>query len=159
MADVTICQMLSYRTGAQKDSKVSINGWRPARVFSIEGWLEVCRAPMISEKGRDLCPRLVLAVFGGLFLIALLSVPVTTTESRLRQDPASRLVFRTTYPKYSRMFLPSYLAARARAGKGEIRVRSAQWAGTMAVVAVLGLFDSFALCRILRVKKTRAFFE
>lgn len=53
------------------------------------------------------------------------------------------------------MFLPSYLAAKARAGKGEVRVRSAQWVGTMAVVAVLGVFDSFALCRILRRSRRR----
>ncbi len=109
-----------------------------------------------SSRGpRSPCARVVLAVFGGLFLIALLSVPVTTTESRLRQDPASRLVFRTTYPRNSRMFLPSYLAARARAGSGEVRVRSAQWVGTMVVIAVLGVFDSFALCRILRRSRRR----
>ncbi len=106
--------------------------------------------------GRGPCFKVILAAFGGLFLVALLSVPVTTTESRLRQDPASRLVFRTTYPRNSTMFLPSYLTARARAGSGEVRVRSAQWVGTMVVIVVLGVFDSFALCSILgRSRKRR----
>ncbi len=54
------------------------------------------------------------------------------------------------------MFLPSYLTARARAGSGEVRVRSAQWVGTMVVIVVLGVFDSFALCAILgRSRKRR----
>ncbi len=94
------------------------------------------------------CAKIVLAVFGGLLLIALLSVPVTTTESSFRQDKGSLLIFRSTYPKNSTMFLPSYLAAKANAKEGTLRLRSAQWLGTMAIILVLGLFDHLVLCRI-----------
>jgi len=80
------------------------------------------------------CAKIVLAVFGGLLLIALLSVPVTTTESSFRQDKGSLLIFRSTYPKNSTMFLPSYLAAKANAKEGTLRLRSAQWLGTMAII-------------------------
>ena len=113
-------------------------------------------APEIGDPDRNPgpCARIVLAIFGGLFLIALLSVPVTTTTSALRQDPGSRLVFRTTYPKNSRMFLPAYLAARSHK-PGGVRVRSAEWTGTMAVVVILGIFDYFALCRLLRRPRRR----
>ena len=50
------------------------------------------------------------------------------------------------------MFLPSYLAARADSGDaaGDVRVRSAQWIGTMAIIAVLGVFDYVVFCRLLR---------
>ena len=105
---------------------------------------------------RDPCVRLVMAAFGGLFLVTLLAVPVTISTSELRQDPGSRLVFRTTYPKSSTMFLPSYLAAKSGPRSAEVRVRSTQWIGTMAVIAALGIFDSFALCRILRRRRRRA---
>jgi hypothetical protein len=101
------------------------------------------------------CLKIVLIVFGGLILIAVLSVPVTTTTSALRQDPGSQLVFRTTYPKNTTMFLPSYLAAKAQAKGGEVRLRSAQWAGTVGIVFVLGVFDLFFFCRLLRRPRPR----
>jgi hypothetical protein len=102
---------------------------------------------------RGPCAKVVLAVFGTLFLIALLSVPVTTRTSQLRQDPNSNIVFKTTYPRDSTMFLPQYLSVRARShDEGNVHVKSAQWIGTMAIVAVLGIFDSFVLCRLLRRK-------
>ncbi len=112
-------------------------------------------APLIANEKRGLRPKAVLAVFGGLFLIALLSVPVTTRSSALRQDPGSQIIFRTTYPKNSRMFLPAYLAERARPGeRAQIHLRAAQWVGTMAVIAVLGIFDYLVLCRLLRRPRT-----
>jgi hypothetical protein len=101
------------------------------------------------------CAKIVLAVFGGFFLIALLSVPVTTTESSLREDAGSRLIFRTTYPKNSTMFLPSYLAAKTGGEGGTVRVRSAQWIGTMAIILVLGIFDHFILCRMWQRSRRR----
>ena len=101
------------------------------------------------------CARIVLAVFGLLFLIALLSVPVTTSEVGFRQDKGSLLIFRSTYPKNSTMFLPAYLAAKAHAKGGEIRLRSAQWFGTMAIVLILGVFDNLVLCRIWQRSRRR----
>ena len=99
------------------------------------------------------CARIVAAVFGSVFLIALLSVPVTTTTSRLHQDPGSAVIFKTTYPRNTTMFLPRYLSARARSGEnGSIRLRAAQWTGTMAIVAVLGVFDYLVFCCLLRRK-------
>ncbi len=99
------------------------------------------------------CAKLFLAVFGSLFLIALVSVPVTTRTSQLRQDPDSSVVFKTTYPTNSTMFLPHYLSVRARShDEGDVHIRSAQWIGTMAIVVVLGVFDYFVFCRLLRRK-------
>lgn len=109
---------------------------------------------MSAATGRStsgLCPRAVLAVFGGLFLMALLSVPVTTSTSQLRQDPGSNVVFKTTYPRNSRMFLPSYLAKRGRSTeKSEIHLRSTQWTVTMALVVILGIFDYGVFCGLFR---------
>lgn len=100
------------------------------------------------------CAKLFLAVFGSLFLIALLSVPVTTKTLELRQAPGSNVVFKTTYPRNTRMFLPGYLSVRARsADDGDVRARSAQWIGTMAIVAVLGIFDYLVFCRLLRRRR------
>jgi len=100
------------------------------------------------------CAKLVGAVFGSLFLISLLSVPVTTRTSELRQDPDSKIVFKTTYPRNTTMFLPRFLSVRGRsADNGGAHVRSAQWIGTMAIVAVLGVFDYFIFCRLLRRKR------
>jgi hypothetical protein len=84
--------------------------------------------PGESEKGRrGPCGGLVLAFFGFLFLIALLSVPVTTRTSRLRQDPTSLVVVKTTYPRNARMFLPRYLAAAADPKQApEVRLRAAE---------------------------------
>ena len=96
------------------------------------------------------CAKVVLWVFGSLFLIALLSVPVTTKASQVRQAPDSNLIVRTTFPRNSTMFLPQYLAAKGRAGdNGAIQVRSTQWVGTMAIVLVLGIFDYVVICRLL----------
>jgi hypothetical protein len=102
------------------------------------------------------CGKAVLAVFGLLFLIALLAVPVVTTTSTLRQDPGSLIVFKMTYPRNSTMFLPSYLARKGHpAGGGVVRLRAAQWVGTMAVVALLGVLDSLAICRLFRRRAAR----
>jgi Na+/melibiose symporter-like transporter len=102
------------------------------------------------------CAKAVLALFGGLFLIALLAVPVVTMITAERQSPGSRVVYRITYPKRSTMFLPSYLAGQGRPGPaGEVRLRTAKWTGTMAIVAVLGIFDYFVVCRLLRRRARR----
>lgn len=93
------------------------------------------------------CAKVIRTVFGGLFLIALFSVPVTTSMTGLRQDPGSRLVFRTTYPRNTTVFLPSYILKKAGAGEsGKVTLRSAQWLGTMALVTFLGLFDYVMFC-------------
>ncbi len=100
------------------------------------------------------CARLFLIVFGSLLLISVLSVPVTTRTSELRQDPDSDVVVKTTYPRNATMFLPHYLSVRSRPAKdGNVRIRSAQWIGTMAIIAVLGVFDYFVFCRLLRRKR------
>jgi len=100
---------------------------------------------------RPPCARIVAAIFGTFFLIALLAVPVTTTTSRVRQDPSSNIVTRTTYPRKAMMFLPQVLFAGAhRAGDRTVRIRSSQWIATMTIVAVLGLFDYGVFCRLLR---------
>ena len=100
------------------------------------------------------CAKAVLALFGSLFLIALLAVPVTTRTARIRQDPSSSLVFKTTYPRKATMFLPSYLSARTDAKDGAaVRVRSAQWIGTMAVIALLGVFDYAVFCRLWKRRR------
>jgi len=100
------------------------------------------------------CAKVVLWVFGSLFLIALLSVPVTTKTSQVRQAPDSNLIVRTTFPRNSSMFLPRYLAAKGRPGDaGDVRVRSTQWVGTMAIVLVLGVFDYVVICRLLRRRR------
>ena len=100
------------------------------------------------------CTKIVAAIFGTLFLIALLSVPVTTKSSQIRQDPKSNIITRTTYPRNTTMFLPSYLTAKARAAEaGDIRLRSAQWTGTIGVVVVLGIFDYLVFCRLLRRRR------
>ena len=97
------------------------------------------------------CARIIVAIFGSLFLIALLSVPVVTTASRLRQDPNSNIVIRTTYPRKTTMFLPQYLSTRAHPREGRtVRVRSTQWVATMAIIVILGLFDYVVFCRMLR---------
>jgi len=52
------------------------------------------------------------------------------------------------------MFLPRYLAAKGRPGDaGDVRVRSTQWVGTMAIVLVLGVFDYVVICRLLRRRR------
>jgi hypothetical protein len=100
------------------------------------------------------CAKVVLAVFGTLFLIALLAVPVTIKTSQLRQDKESNIVVRTIYPRNSTMFLPHYLAVRARSDdNGDVHVRSAQWVGTMVIVAILGVFDYVVFCRLMRRRR------
>jgi len=100
------------------------------------------------------CAKAVAALFGTLFLVALLSVPVTTKSSRLRQDPESNIVVRTTYPRNTAMFLPTYLSTKARSPEaGDIEVRSVQWIGTMGIIIVLGVFDYFIFCRLLKRKR------
>jgi len=103
---------------------------------------------------RGPCAKVVAAVFGTIFLIALLAVPVTTTTSRLRQDQGSNLVTRTTYPRKATVFLPQYLSMRARPRRGgTVELRATQWAATMGIIAVLGIFDYFVLCRVLRRRR------
>lgn len=94
--------------------------------------------------------KAMLAVFGGLFLIALLSVPVTTRTSTFRRDPGSNVIIKTTYPRQERMFLPRYLSVRAKGpGAEAVRLRSAQWLTTLAVILVLGIFDYVLVDRVL----------
>ncbi len=94
--------------------------------------------------------KAMLAVFGGLFLIALLSVPVTTRTSTFRRDPGSNVIIKTTYPRKERMFLPRYLSVRAKGpGAEAVRLRSAQWLTTLAVIAFLGIFDYIFVGRVL----------
>jgi hypothetical protein len=100
------------------------------------------------------CARIVAAVFGSALLIAFLAVPVTTTTVSERAEPGSLLVVRTTTPRSTTMFLPQYLSAGVRSGEnGAIRLRSAQWVGTMAIIVILGIFDYFVFCRLLRRRR------
>jgi hypothetical protein len=93
-------------------------------------------------------------LFGSLFLIALLAVPVTTRTAQLRRDPSSSLVFKTTYPRNARMFLPSYLAVKDHTKDGAaVRVRSAQWIGTMTIIVLLGIFDYVVFCRLWKRRR------
>jgi len=106
------------------------------------------------------CVKAILAIFGTFFLIALLSVPVTTRTSQDRQAPQSNIFVRTTYPRNTTMFLPGYLSAKARPhDSGNIRVRAAQWIGTMAIALILGIFDYLVFCRMLRRRPSRALKE
>src|SRR5512137_306342 len=90
---------------------------------------------------RGPCARIVAAVFGLGFVIALLAVPVTTTTSRLSQEKGSNIITRTRYPQKATMFLPSYLSARAHPRPGRtVEMLFAQWIATMAIVAGLGVF-------------------
>jgi hypothetical protein len=97
-----------------------------------------------------------MAASGILLLIALLAVPVTTTSVRLRRDPDSSVIFRMTYPRNTTMFLPSLLSMKARSGEnGGIRVRSAQWIGTMAIILALGMIDYFVFCGLHQRQRRR----
>lgn len=94
--------------------------------------------------------KAILAVFGGLFLIALLSVPVTTRTSTFRQDPGSNVIIKMTFPRKETMFLPRYLSVRAKGpGAEAVRLRSAQWLATLAIIVILGLFDYVLVGRVL----------
>jgi hypothetical protein len=91
-----------------------------------------------------------LALFGSMFLIAFLSVPVTITTASLRSDPKSLVVFRTTHPRKAHLFLPQYLSQRAHPREGTtVRARTPQWVGFMTIVAFLGLFDYGIFCRLI----------
>ena len=97
------------------------------------------------------CAKFVIALFGSLFLPALLFVPCTTTTASLRTDPYSKVVIRTTHPRNSHIFLPQYLSMRSHPEEGRtVRARSFHWAVFMILVAVLGLFDYAVFCRLLR---------
>jgi len=103
------------------------------------------------------CAKFMLALFGSMFLIALLNVPVTTTTSSLRSDPKSLVVFRTTHPRKAHLFLPQYLSQKAHPREGTtVRARTSQWVGFMAIVALLGLFDYGVFCRLLMKPHRRA---
>jgi hypothetical protein len=91
-----------------------------------------------------------LALFGSMFLIAFLSVPVTITTASLRSDPKSLVVFRTTHPRKAHLFLPQYLSQRAHPREGTtVRARTPQWVGFMTIVVFLGLFDYGIFCRLI----------
>jgi len=97
------------------------------------------------------CAKIVGGAFGALFLIVLLAVPVTTRTAQLRRDPGSNIIVRTTFPRKGTMFLPLYPSAKARSRSGaDLRIRSAQWVATMAIVLMMGGFDYFVVCRLLR---------
>ncbi len=103
------------------------------------------------------CAKAVLAVFGAFFLIALFSVPVTTTTSRTRQDEGSILGVRTTYPRETSMFLPRYLSTKAHPPAGTtVRLRPTPWVATMAIVVFLGFVDYVLFCRLLCWGRRRA---
>ncbi len=114
--------------------------------------------PDLSERARrpGPCAKIVAAVFGSLFLIVLLFVPVTTSVSKTRRDQGSDLVIRTSYPKKGTLFLTDYLSmdGEERRARG-VRLRSTEWFAPMAIVLVLGVFDYFVFCRLLR-KRRRA---
>jgi hypothetical protein len=106
----------------------------------------------VGRPGRGPCARIVAAVFGSVFLVVLLSVPVTTTTSRVRQEEGSHIVVRTTYPVEGTMSLFRVLSLRSHPKPGTaVRVRAKQWGATMAIVLALGLFDYAVLCRLLRL--------
>jgi hypothetical protein len=106
---------------------------------------------LAGRPARGPCARIVAAVFGFLFLIALLAVPVTTTTSRFSQEKGSNIITRTSYPRKATMFLPAYLSARARPRQGRtVELLLTQWIATMAIVAGLGVFDYFVFCRLIR---------
>lgn len=96
------------------------------------------------------CAKLVGAVFGALFLITLLAVPVTMSVSRTRQDQGSNLIIRTSFPRKATLFLPAYLAMgrEARLARG-VHIRTTQWVVPMGIMLVLGVFDYFVVCRLL----------
>jgi hypothetical protein len=129
-----------------------INVRVPQRVFYNEasGGEDLLNLKMHRPRpGR--CARFVLALFGGLFLLAFLFVPCTTMTSSLRTDPYSKVVIRTTYPRNSYIFLPQYLSMRSHPEKGmTVQARSFQWLAFMIIVVVLGLFDYTVFCRLLR---------
>jgi hypothetical protein len=97
------------------------------------------------------CGKFVVTLVGSLFLLALLFVPCTTTTSSLRTDPYSRVVIRTTHPRHVHLFLTAYLSVRSHPRQDQaVRVRATQWVATMAIVVILGVFDYFVFCRLLR---------
>jgi len=97
------------------------------------------------------CAKFVIALFGGLFLLALFFVPTTTTTSSLRTDPTSKVVIRTTHPRNSHIFLPQYLSLRAHPKEGRtVRARTFQWSAFMIIIVILGIFDYAVFCRLLR---------
>ena len=99
------------------------------------------------------CARIVASLFGMVFLIALLAVPVVTTESRLREDPVTKIVTRTTLPRKTTMFLPRLLASETRGPHRTVHVRTTQWVATVGIVAFLGLLDYGLFCRLLRCSR------
>jgi len=103
------------------------------------------------------CAKFVIALFGGLFLLALFFVPCTTTTSSLRTDPYSKVVIRTTHPRNSYIFLPQYLSMRSHPEERmSVHARSFQWSAFMIIVVILGLFDYAAFCRLLRRRRRQA---
>lgn len=94
------------------------------------------------------CTKVVVGLFGGLFLLALIFVPCTTTTTTLRLDPYSRVYIRTTIPKNSHVLLPRYVLQKSTAqDRDKIHVRSFQWVAFMLLIAVLGTLDYLVFCR------------
>lgn len=103
------------------------------------------------------CAKVVIGVFGCLFLMAVIFVPCTTTTTTLRLDPYSRVYLRTTIPKNSYVLLPHYILQKSRVQDREkIHARSFEWAAFMILIAVLGTFDYLVVCRYFRRTGRRA---
>jgi hypothetical protein len=95
--------------------------------------------------------------FGTLFLIAFLFVPCASSRTSIRLDPYSRVYIRTTIPVRSYVFLPQYLALKARPHEGaRVTALSFQWIASMVVIAFLGLMDYLVFCRFLVGSRRRS---
>ncbi|MCK7490062.1 MAG: hypothetical protein MZU79_07450 [Anaerotruncus sp.] len=94
-------------------------------------WRSTCGSDEgpVEAPGRGPAPGSSWRSSGPFFLIALLSVPVTTTTSRTRQDEGSNLVVRTTYPRRGHDVPAPVSLVRARPPKAgtAVRVRATQW--------------------------------
>jgi hypothetical protein len=103
------------------------------------------------------CTKVVVGLFGGLFLMALIYVPCTTTTTTLKLDPYSRVYLRTTIPKNSYVLLPRYILQKSRAqDRDKIHARSFQWVAFMVLIAVLGTFDYVVFCRYFGRRRRQA---
>jgi hypothetical protein len=106
----------------------------------------------------DPCVRITSGIFGFLFLLAVLFVPCTKTVTTVRPDPSGYFETKTTVHTSAYLFLPEYLARRSRSGQGPeaIRTKSLQWTAAMAVVVILGVFDTALVCLLFRKKRRTA---
>jgi hypothetical protein len=104
----------------------------------------------------DPCVRITAGIFGFLFLLAVLFVPCTKTVTTVRPDPSGYYETKTTVHRSATLFLPEYLAQRSRPGPEIIRTKSLQWTAAMAVVVILGVFDTALVCLLFRKKRRTA---